>query len=456
MRKGIQHGLRKAGDFISALVFSGLTVTFGLPVGTAPAGEVEPALKVGDVLDSSNWELARDLLPPEILRHYKEGQYRNRIVDYPPGTMQWERSFNEATRQNANKLAVDERGTIVDKETGKQPPFYFGVPFPDIDPNDPDAAVKIIWNQFLAYWVLGDMHNRTLVVMLGPAGIDRQFIGDAWFKFWDGQIPKYRLENTLNLMSQFVGNAVEPADLQGTATLTWRYRDPTKRDSVWAYVPALRRVRAVSPANRSDGYLGSDFSGDDGFFFDGKPEDFTWKLVGKQDALRIVDPESIGGQLPVQPIPGGGFVGLTDRNPPTVGYRTPGWTGVSWAPTDAGLARRPMWIIEATPRDRYYLYGRMQMWIDAEDWRGAWNRKFSWGGEPVQVFQMLVSKNHPTGGDDPEWITVGTQVWACAENVKLNRATLGGMRPYPAAAFQRRVPTNRAIFDPAALGRLGK
>ena len=33
-------------------------------------------------------------------------------------------------------------------------------------------------------------------------------------------------------------------------------------------VPALRRVRAVSPANRSDGYLGSDISGDDGFFFD--------------------------------------------------------------------------------------------------------------------------------------------------------------------------------------------
>ncbi|NJR44255.1 hypothetical protein HC761_02160 [bacterium] len=36
-------------------------------------------------------------------------------------------------------------------------------------------------------------------------------------------------------------------------------------------MPALRRVRAVSPANRSDGFLGSDMSQDDGPFFDGKP-----------------------------------------------------------------------------------------------------------------------------------------------------------------------------------------
>jgi hypothetical protein len=45
---------------------------------------------------------------------------------------------------------------------------------------------------------------------------------------------------------------------------------PGKRDSSWSYVPALRRVRAVSPANRSDGFLGSDVSQDDGRFFDGK------------------------------------------------------------------------------------------------------------------------------------------------------------------------------------------
>jgi len=48
---------------------------------------------------------------------------------------------------------------------------------------------------------------------------------------------------------------MSPADLQGTAALNYRFHDPKKRDAAWVYVPALRRVRAVSPANRSDGYL---------------------------------------------------------------------------------------------------------------------------------------------------------------------------------------------------------
>ena len=151
--------------------------------------------------------------------------------------------------------------------------------------------------------------------MVSRKGLDRGIVADGWFHFLDGQTPKYREKNPMNLQSQFLGVVLKPADLQGTASLSWRYRDPDKRDSVWAFVPALRRVRAVSPANRSDGYLGSDISGDDGFFFDGKPEDFEWKLVGKRDALRIVDPAAVAGPITVPPAPGGGWKVLTDREP---------------------------------------------------------------------------------------------------------------------------------------------
>ena len=44
-------------------------------------------------------------------------------------------------------------------------------------------------------------------------------------------------------------------------------------------------------------------------------------------------------------------------------------------------------MIEAIPRDKYYLYGKLELWIDAETWDGAWNRKFSWQGELVHVYQ---------------------------------------------------------------------
>ena len=293
--------------------------------------------------------------------------------------------------------------------------------------------------------------------MLSRRGVDREIVADGWFNFLDGQAPKYRQPNPMNLQSQFLGVALKPADLQGTASLSWRYRDPDKRDSVWAFVPALRRVRAVSPANRSDGYLGSDISGDDGFFFDGKPEDFEWKLIGKRDGLRIVDPNAINGPVPIKPFPGGGWTTLTDLNPPSYGYRTQGWTGLAWAPTDAALAKRPMWVIEAVPRDKYYLYGRIELWIDAETWDGSWNRKFSWNGELIHDYEMMARVNHSAGsGDDIEWLPATTQVWACAENVKMDRATLSGMRADPQSAYTRRVPMEPNLFDSQSLTRFGK
>jgi len=419
--------------------------------------EVAPGLKVGDVLNQSNWQLAKELLPPEILRHYQTGEYRNRIITFPTGKMKWEKSFVQATEQNATRLDVDDRGTIFDRTTKKQPEYVNGIPFPKIDSKDPRAAVKIVWNQFLAYWAGGNSYNRTLVAMLNPKAIDRSIVADGWFNFVDGQDPKYRQPNPLNLQSQFLGVSLKPSDLQGTASLSWRYRDPGKRDSVWAFIPALRRVRAVSPANRSDGYLGSDLSGDDGFSFDGKPEDFEWKLVGERDGLRFVDADSVSGPIKISAAPGGGWSTLSDLNPPTAGFQAPGWTGVAWAPVGLTLAKRHFWVVEATPHDQYYLYGRIELWVDAETWAGAWSRKSSWNGELLNTYQLTAWMNHPVGpGDDAEWLPAGTMAYACAENVKANRATIGGLRADPQAAYHRRVPMEATLFDPQTLQRFGK
>jgi hypothetical protein len=423
----------------------------------AAGEEIAPGLRVGDVLDQSNADLAKDLLPADILKHYKNGDYRNRIVAYPTGNLHWEKAWVEATEKNAGQLDVDARGTIIEKGTGKQPGYYYGIPFPIVDENDPKAAVKVIWNQFLAYWAGGNSFNKTLVIMMSPKGPDRIIGANGWFNFLDGQNVKYRQDNPMNLQSQFLGVSFQPADLQGTSSLSWRYRDPDKRDSVWAFVPALRRVRAVSPANRSDGYLGSDISGDDGFFFDGKPEDFEWKLIGKRDGLRVVDPNSVAGSVDIRPAPGGGWITLTDLNPKTLGYETEGWNGISWAPVPLALAKRKMWIIEAIPRDKYYLYGRLELWIDAETWDGSWNRKFSWQGEHVHTYQLTARVNHKAGdGTNPEWLPAGTMVFACAENTKMNRATCSGIRSDPQAAYYRRVPIEANLFDSATLTRYGK
>jgi hypothetical protein len=426
-----------------------------LAAGLARAGD-GPA--PGTVVGPDTAAQAKDVLPPEILRKYEKGEYRNPVVAYPVGRRNWEKPWLEATADNAKRLALNDAGTIVERDSGKQPAVLYGIPFPEIDAKDPQAAAKIVWNQFLAYWSNGNTYNETLVLMLSPAGIERRIGANGWFKFWDGQAERYREPNPLNLQSQFLGVSTSPADLQGTASLTWRYRDPTKRDSVWAYVPALRRVRAVSPSNRSDGYLGSDISGDDGFFFDGKPEDFTWELVGKRDMLRIVDPRSVSGSLPVTPAKGGGWTTLTTDGPKyMLGADDPEWHGVAWAPLSASLARRPGWVIKATPKDRYYLYGSLELWIDAETWDGSWNRKFDWKGELTGGYSTLARVRHPTGpGEDAEWIGVNSQVWACGENYKLDRASCSGFRAHPDSPYVGRVPIPASTFDSQALVRFGK
>ena len=87
----------------------------------------------------------------------------------------WEKSFLEATEKNAGQLDVDDaRHRSSTRAPASSPTTSTAFPFPIIDPNDPKAAVKIVWNQFLAYWSGGSSYNVTLVAMLQPKGIDRE------------------------------------------------------------------------------------------------------------------------------------------------------------------------------------------------------------------------------------------------------------------------------------------
>jgi len=418
----------------------------------------ETGLHTGVVLNKETWELAKDLLPPEILRHYKDGEYVNKIIDWPLGVYIWDPQFKDASEANRDRFTVNPEGTVVDAVTKKQPPFIYGLPFPQVSPKDPDAGLKVLWNFQYEYWNEGNSHNVTLLNWVSPNHVDREAVQDVRFLYYDGQGPLYRIPNPNNFSGQFVAVATSPADLNGTASLTWRYRDSDKRDSNWVYVPALRRVRAVSPANRSDGFLGSDMSQDDGPFFDGKPEDFTWKLVGEADMLRLVDPLSFAGQGTQVWMKSGGWRALWP-DLPVVGYQAPGWKGVGWAPVLAALARRPCWIVEGVPRDKYYLFGKIQLYIDKETYQGAWNRKYSWTGELLNTLQVVAYQNNELKRPDgtPEWLWRSNFAYQCAENVKMNRATLAGLLPRGKdIPNDRRLSYEPSFFDSTTLQRFGK
>lgn len=423
-----------------------------------PAAGQTDGLKPGMVLDQSNWQLAEGLLPPEILAHYKDGGYANPIVEWPVGTFNWPPDFKAASEKNAGQFKLSDTGTVVLNSTGEQPPYIFGHPFPIIDPQDPQAGAKILWNYFYLTWFYGNLHAESQVNWVGPRGVERLTDQDVNFMYYDG-IPEHdRVPNPQNFSTQQLVVAKTPADLAGTAALAWRYRDPTKRDSAWAFVPALRRVRAVSPANRSDGFLGSDMSQDDGPFFDGKPEDFTWTLKGETEQLRIVDPLNLKGKNDAFWVPNNGWRANWDPELKIIGFQDPDWKGLAWAPRSAALAKRPMWIVEGIPKDKYYLYGKLELYIDKETSQGSWNRKFSWQGELLNTLQVmaynLIAKTRPDGIVD--YIQGSNMSYNVAENIKANRATVAGLKSNPKAALDSHHPYDPNFFDMNSLSRFGK
>ena len=191
---------------------------------------------------------AQGLLPPEILEHYKKGEYVE-----PDRRLAGRQVQLAAGLQGRDRV---ERGQVQDRLAGRdpraprpatRPPYILGYPFPRIDPKDPQAGVKIMWNQFYRVYYFGNIYAESQLNMVSP---DRRRATDRRRSRASCSSTACRVDervpNPQNFLSQGRTIVVSPTDLNGTAPLSWRYRDPGKRDSSWAYVPALRRVRAVS------------------------------------------------------------------------------------------------------------------------------------------------------------------------------------------------------------------
>lgn len=54
-----------------------------------------------------------------------------------------------------------------------------------------------------------------------------------------------------------------PSNVKGTAFMSFDYNEQDKDDDQWLYLPALRKTRRISAANRGDYFLGTDFTYED-------------------------------------------------------------------------------------------------------------------------------------------------------------------------------------------------
>lgn len=353
--------------------------------------QVSADVAPGEVIDKSNWQKAEGLVPENVLDWLKRGDFTMQVAelnydpkDYLPPVVK------KSMVANKGRYDVDEKGLMVDVKTGKIPEFIEGIPFPDIDPEDPNAATKLVYNKYYHSYSLGKVNYPFSARWVGRStGFEREVICDYKQYPLDGAQEAREEKNPENLERVVLILVLAPFDIRGTNILNWRYRDD-RQDSTFGYIPAIRRVRRMSPANRSDAFIGSDGCIDDAWTFDGKVITMNWKLLRKQEGLiPFWDPEPQKFDVDED----GSWVTSRNVKDPVYGYQKQGWQGAPWMPTNLIWVKRPMYVIEVIPKDPYYNYGVQHFWLDAEVqiltvwkvihdragkyWKTTWE---SWGG----------------------------------------------------------------------------
>src|SRR5262249_5446639 len=109
-------------------------------------------------LDAKSWERGKDLVPEPVLKRVKSGEYAFKVVPADPARFHdnYSRPFWEASKANAGKYDLDPPTCgLRDKASGSVPDFYFGLPFPDVAKDDPQAGCKIAWNFTAAGYMAG-------------------------------------------------------------------------------------------------------------------------------------------------------------------------------------------------------------------------------------------------------------------------------------------------------------
>jgi hypothetical protein len=426
----------------------------------------------GTMLSKDNWQIAQGYLPDEILELYKRGDYANPIrkIEGKQGSI-FDPRLKELSQQNAGKFDVDEKGTVVDKSTGKRPQVIIGWPFPDIQASDPKAGIKAMWNYLYTLSWAGSFHTVSpLNWVERNSGVTRRIEIDVHFKYYDGQPPEFQEkvgENPLNILNRTMGVVKSPADVQGIVSLNWRFREGDKTDQAWTYVPALRRVRPINPANRADGFLGSDLSQDDGAYFDAKPEEFDFKLIGDGWVLGTYDnkgidtpswPKKLDELSPASPLVDHSDIGWRISYPqvPLIAAQEPDGAGkglVAWAPLQEALVARPVWIVEAVPKNPYYIYGKQVMYFDKDNFRGYWKSKYDWKGGVLMNYQVPESLIYKIDGAPGYMRLSYAGGVAIVNNIKADRATVSGL---PVADTDNWINIPDEIYETERIVRYGK
>src|SRR6266849_10275522 len=145
------------------------------------AVRVRADLKPEAVLSQANWQEAKGLMPDAVLHRFETGQHISKVIEIPPDALRWSTRYNAATEANQGTYDINDQGIMIEKATSTWPRFGYGMPFAQIDPNDPKAPYKIMYNFFRTLVQWDDINVLVNFFWTAPNGLDRyvDFRGQA-------------------------------------------------------------------------------------------------------------------------------------------------------------------------------------------------------------------------------------------------------------------------------------
>jgi len=305
------------------------------------SGVARADVSPGDKITDQNVDKVKDLVSPGMEWCIKRGWP---ITIGETKRIEWPKAYKEATEKYASQAKLTPDGLDVKN-------YVAGMPFPQIDPKDPQVAYKIMWNYSYQFLTTDDVDLRNFdadtgsIADHGPMSVERHFLLDHFRRlFWTGRLyvePKPEKPNPNGYRAQQgLYPILEPFDLKGVGALGNRYVDSGKQDDSWLYLPSLRRVRRLSTAQRSDALFGQDTDVDSYYGYAGHIAWMDWKYLGEKDVI-------------------GAFHA---KNYPVKWHEK-----VDWAFDDV-WEKRKVYVLEGVSKLPQYAYSKRVLYIDKEGW----------------------------------------------------------------------------------------
>jgi hypothetical protein len=320
-------------------------------------------------------------------------------------------SIYAAVKDEAGKVESANEGNSVLGVVGST------VPFPV-----PQTGVEAIWNHAFRYRGGTLLRNQTEF----PVQPNGSFTPVRRFEetiFGNG------LKGVPNVLFYFRTSYQAPSSIAGEALLAHDFIDQVKQPrAAWVYNPGTRRVLRApqvaydTPRNGVDGLSTvDDYDG-----FNGSPDRFEWKLVGKKEMIVSYNNNK-----------------LTDKSLKYTDIIKPGTM-------NQDLVRYELhrvWVVEATLRPgKNHVYGKRVYFLDEDSWQITHADLYDGRGELWRVMEIHGAQYY----DAPAFFIAGSAQYDLQARRYVSSGLTNEEKP-----IRFNVPLRAADFTPDALRRAG-